>query len=203
MTSIPFSDACERNKSSILEILKQVLPVSGRILEIGSCTGQHLVFFAPEFPGLQWQGSDRAEYRQGLRARIERQGGENILEPIELDVLGRWPEPVFDAVYSANTAHIMSWNAVCAMFAGVEFHLAPGGPFCLYGPFNRQGRFTAESNRNFDHQLRAQSAEMGLRDLDALESLARCHQMTLVKTYPMPANNQLLVFTRIKEPANE
>lgn len=203
MTQLPFSSACERNKIPILEVLQEVFPTQGKILEIGSCSGQHLVFFADYFPGLTWQASDRAEYLGGLAARLKLEGSKNTLEPIELDVLGHWPERVYDAVYSANTAHIMGWDAVCGMFAGLEFHLAPGGPFCLYGPFNMGGRFTANSNEEFDHELRTRSPEMGLRDLEGLESLAQRHQMTLVKKFAMPANNHVLVFRRNEETVNE
>jgi cyclopropane fatty-acyl-phospholipid synthase-like methyltransferase len=203
MKQLPFAEACERNKGPILEILKEVLPSRGRILEIGAGTGQHLVFFAPHFPGLKWQSSDCSENLGGLAARISLEASPNILPPIELDVLGNWPGQLFDAVYSANTAHIMAWHAVCAMFAGLELHLAPGGVFCLYGPFNRNGRFTAASNAEFDRQLRERSSEMGLRDVEALESLAQRHQMILVRQYPMPANNQVLVFRRTEVPGSE
>ena len=196
MRQLPFSDSCERNKEPILDVLKEILPARGRILEIGSCTGQHLVFFAPHFPHMQWQPSDCPEYLEGLFARLEFEGGANTLPPIELDVFGPWPDQVFDAVYSANTAHIMSWDAVCAMFAGLENHLAPGSVFCLYGPFNQAGRFTSESNEVFDRHLRARSAHMGLRDLEALESLAKRHHMHLESQHPLPANNQLLVFRK-------
>ena len=203
MTVIPFSSACERNKLPILTVLKEVLPARGKILEIGSCTGQHLVFFAPHFPGLHWQPSDREENLDGLTARLELEASENVRRPLTLDVLKTWPTQKFDAVYSANTAHIMSWDAVCAMFAGLEKLLIPGGPMCLYGPFNLHGRFSAESNRQFDRDLRERSPEMGLRDVDALESLALSHQMKLVKKYPLPANNELLVFIRKQDPDNE
>ena len=203
MKQLPFAEACERNKGPILEKLRGVLPSCGRILEIGSGTGQHLVFFAPKFPGLQWQPSDCSEHLNGLAARVNREASPNILPPIELDVLGKWPDQLFDAVYSANTVHIMAWNAVCAMFAGLELHLAPGGVFFLYGPFNQDGRFTAASNEEFDHQLRERSPDMGLRDVEALESLAQSQRMTLVRQYPMPANNQVLVFMRIEVPENE
>ena len=118
MTPLPYSESCERNKTPILKVLQQLLPSSGKILEIGSGTGQHIVHFAPYFPVLQWQPSDRDEYLQGLTARVVQEGSPNILPPIKLDVLESWPDRVFDAVYSANTAHIMGWHAVCATFAG-------------------------------------------------------------------------------------
>ena len=197
MTNVlPFSDACERNRKPILEALVDVLPGQGRVLEIGSCTGQHVVFFAPPFPGLRWQPSDRLEYLEGLSARIRQEGGANILEAIELDVMGSWPAARFEAVYSSNTAHIMNWESVCAMFGGVGEVLLPGGVFCLYGPFNEGGRFTSQSNEEFDRSLRARDPDQGIRDLEALESLARDQQMTFERQFRLPANNCLLVFRR-------
>jgi cyclopropane fatty-acyl-phospholipid synthase-like methyltransferase len=195
-----FSESCERNRFPILEVLKQVLPEAGSILEIGSCTGQHIVFFAPEFPNLNWQPSDQEEYLPGLLARIAVEGCDNILPAITLDVLGNWPPRVFDAAYSANTAHIMGWAAVRAMFGGVASHLEAGGVFCLYGPFNRNGEFTSSSNANFDRQLRARNPEMGIRDIRDLASLAERHHMTLERAIPLPANNQVLVFRKSNDP---
>jgi len=196
MIPLPYSESCERNKAPILEVLQQLLPSCGKILEIGSGTGQHIVHFAPHFPVLQWQPSDRDEYLQGLTARVAYEGSPNILPPIKLDVLDEWPDGVFAAAYSANTAHIMGWDAVCATFTGLGAHLGPGGLYCLYGPFNQDGRFTADSNREFDSHLRNRDPQMGLRDLEALESLANRNQMVLHKQFPMPANNQILVFRK-------
>jgi len=194
MSNLPFSEACERNKEPILEALGRIFPTSGRVLEIGSCTGQHLVFFAPSFPELSWQPSDQLDYLEGLSARIRLEGSPNILEAIELDVSKEWPGQLFDAVYSSNTAHIMSWESVCAMFAGVGSCLLPGGVFCLYGPFNEGGRFTTVSNQDFDCSLRARDATQGIRDLEALETLASGQQMKLTQQLRLPANNCLLVF---------
>ncbi len=196
MIPLPCSESCERNKGPILEVLRQLLPSCGRILEIGSGTGQHVVYFASHFPSLQWQPSDRDEYLPGLTARVEQGGSPNILPPIKLDVLEPWPEGLFDAVYSANTAHIMSWDAVCATFAGLGECLISGGLYCLYGPFNQDGHFTADSNRVFDRHLRSRDSEMGLRDLQALEELASLNQMVLQQKFSMPANNQILVFRK-------
>jgi len=197
MTDLPFSDACERNREPILGVLRQVLPQQGQVLEIGSCTGQHVVHFAAALPGLTWQPSDRKEYLAGLSARIEQQAGGNVLSAIELDVTRAWPELRFDAVYSANTAHIMSWDEVCAMFSGTGTVLKTNGVFCLYGPFNRNGQFTSKSNQTFDRSLRNRNPAMGIRDIEALESLGLQHQITLIQQYPLPANNSLLVFQKI------
>ena len=197
---LPFSPACERNRQPILEALRQVLPEHGTVLEIGSGTGQHVVYFAEHLPGLQWQPSDRPEYLSGLRRRLGEEGGPNIRDPIVLDVLEEWPGGLFAAAYSANTAHIMGWPAVVAMFEGVGRRLQPGGVFCLYGPFNENGQFTAPSNAAFDAQLRGQSPEMGLRDIEAIEALAVARGMGLEQRFRMPANNQLLVFCKYADP---
>ena len=196
MYELPHSDACERNKGPILDALMDVLPQAGSILEIGSCTGQHVAFFAPAFPGLTWQPSDRLEYLSGLNARVLQANTPAILRPIELDVLGSWPDQLFDGIYSANTAHIMSWPAVTAMFACVGQVLLPGGVFCLYGPFRTKQGHTATSNEDFDRSLRARDPAMGIRDLEALEKLAQSAQLRLREIRPMPANNLMLVFQR-------
>ncbi len=197
MKDLSFAPASERNKHPILEQLKQWLPVRGRLLEIGSGTGQHAVFFSAAIEGLQWQSSERQSELPGLRARLAREGNERTPPPICLDVLSDpWPDELFQAVYSANTAHIMSWGGVCALFEGVGRVLVPGGPFVLYGPFNVNGRFTAPSNEEFDGRLRSRDAEMGLRDMADLERLASRQAMTLEQKVSMPANNFLLVFRR-------
>jgi SAM-dependent methyltransferase len=195
-TELPFAEACERNKEPILDALLQELPVQGRALEIGSGTGQHLVWFAPRLSGLVWQPSDRKEYLEGLNARLRLENAGNILPVLELDVLDAWPEQQYDVVYSSNTAHIMSWEAVCAMFAGVGERLLPGGVFCLYGPFNVNGEYTAESNAEFDVHLRQRDPDMGLRDIAALDTLAHRHNMMLRGRRQLPANNQLLIFRK-------
>lgn len=193
---LPFAEACERNREPILKALLPRMPKRGIVLEIGSGTGQHVVYFAPRFSGVSWQPSDRREHLPGLHARIRAEGGPTVLPPIELDVVGVWPDRHYAAVYSANTAHIMGWPEVCDMVSGIGRRLEPGGAFFLYGPFNEGGKATAESNAEFDRQLRARNPAMGLRDVEALDGLARQHRMKLAERVAMPANNQLLVFSR-------
>lgn len=194
MDQLPYSEACERNKQPILDVLSTVFPKHGTVLELGSCTGQHLVHFAPAFPGLTWQPSDRQEYLHGLSERVRLEGNDAILSPIELDVRNGWPEQRYDAVFSANTAHIMGWPEVEAMFQGVGRVLVPGGLFCLYGPFREQDGSTARSNEAFDRSLRTRDPAMGLRDLASLEKLAAGSQLQRVDRKHMPANNQMLIF---------
>jgi len=189
-----FAEACERNKQPILEVLQQVLPNSGLVLEIGSGTGQHVVYFAAHLPLLRWQPSEQAGNIAGLQKRLDLQGGTNVLPAIVLDVSAGWPELACQAIISANTAHIMSWQEVICMFRGVCALLQPGGIFCLYGPFNENGQFTAPSNQQFDQNLKARNPLMGLRDVSELEELAESHHLELERKTEMPANNQMLVF---------
>ncbi len=194
---LPFFAACERNKEPILQALQGLLPRHGLVLEIGAGTGQHAVHFAPCFPELHWLPCDRPDYLAGLKARLAIEGTGNILEPRVLDVRELpWPLDRADWVYSANTAHIMNWQAVCAMFRMVGRLLPAAGGFSLYGPFKYRGRHTAGSNRAFDARLRAEAPHMGIRDVLHLSVLADAAGMALSDDIAMPANNRLLVFSR-------
>jgi len=196
--NLSFSSAAERNRQPILDQLQQLIPQPGSVLEIGSGTGQHAVFFAEKLPGLLWQPSDREENLAGLQARFSAQGLKNILPPLKLDVIrDDWPDARFDAAFSANTAHIMHWEAVVAMFTGIAASLVAGARFCLYGPFNVNARFTSQSNANFDAHLRAEDPKMGIRDMAKIENLANLHNISLEQKLVMPANNFILVFKKI------
>lgn len=196
-TGIPYSSAAERNRQPIVDKLRVLIPENASVLEIGSGTGQHAVFFTREMPGILWQPSDREENLAGLEARFAAEDNGNILPPLRLDVLvDDWPDYCYDAAFSANTAHIMPWEAVVAMFEGVASHLESGARFCLYGPFNVNNNFTSQSNAQFDAQLRAADSKMGIRDTAMIESLANIHLMPLERKIAMPANNFILVFKK-------
>src|SRR5690554_356284 len=157
-----YSSAAERNSQPIYEQISQLLPVAGQVLEIGSGTGQHAVYFSQRLAGLRWQPTDRAENLPGLERQFAEAANPRILKPLALDVLhDDWPAGLFDAAYSANTSHIMPWDAVQATFAGLARVLKPAALFCLYGPFNVNGEYTAESNAEFDRALRAGGGGMG------------------------------------------
>lgn len=196
MTDKPFSPACERNREPILAVLAEVFARAHAVLEIGSGTGQHAVYFARELPHLQWYPSDRAEYHAGIDAWRADEGTENLHPPVLLDVnMPQWPAvDGVDAVFSANTAHIMSWHEVCRMLRGVAAMLPDGAPFCLYGPFNRDGEFTSDSNREFHQSLQLRMPHMGLRDIDALREEAGPQGLMLEAVHELPANNLMLVW---------
>jgi SAM-dependent methyltransferase len=193
----PFSEACERNREPILSILVRAFADRSRVLEIGSGTGQHAAYFAPRLAHLVWQPSDRAENLPGIRHWVSDANATNLAAPIELDVDTVWPEVDADAVFTANTCHIMSWRQVGKLFAGAAGLLPPGGVLAVYGPFTYRGRATAQSNARFDAMLRARDPLSGLRELEAVRALAEAHRLALMEDNAMPANNRLLVFHRL------
>ena len=194
----PIAESCEQNKLPILEVLRQEWDMdTGTILEIGSGTGQHAVFFAAYFPQLRWQTSDLPQYHPGIRAWIEEDGPDNVLAPLILDVAAsQWPQTRYEAVFSANTAHIMSWPQVIAMFQGVGKALKIGGKFCLYGPFNYNRRYTSESNARFDQWLKQRDPDSGIRNAEDLIALALSNDMVLINDHEMPVNNRTLVWRK-------
>ncbi|WP_020650721.1 DUF938 domain-containing protein [Solimonas variicoloris] len=198
MNDKPHAPSCERNRDPILAVLREYFADRRRVLEIGSGTGQHAVHFGAALPQLQWQTSERAEAHAGIRAWLDEAALPNVLAPIALQI-GRdpWPAQAYDAVFTANTLHIMAWPEVEQLFAGLGAGvLAPGGRLVVYGPFNEGGRYTSDSNAAFDEWLRARGAQMGLRDLEAVDALARGIGCERLADLAMPANNRSLVWQR-------
>ena len=197
MDDKPYSAACARNRDPILGVLRDAFADRRRVLEIGSGTGQHAVHFAAALPALEWQCSDRAGNLPGIRAWLAEANLSNTPAPLALDVAaGPWPRGPFDAVYSANTLHIMAWNEVEALFAALPALTTDDAALAIYGPFNVDGRPTSESNAAFDASLRARAAHMGLRDIAAVDVLARGAGFALTADVAMPANNRILLWRR-------
>jgi len=197
---LPFSQACENNQAAIFEVLKTALAHSRRLLEIGSGTGQHSVYFAPRLPQLIWQTSDLTENHAGIRAWHAAHGSANLRAPLEFDLAASpWPDSAaaFDAVFTSNTCHIVAWPLVQRMFELTGTHLPKGGVFAIYGPFNYGGRFTSDSNRAFDAWLHERDPASGIRDFEAITALAQEHGMQLQLDQAMPANNRTLVFHKL------
>lgn len=193
----PFADACERNRGPILAVLRLALARARHVLEIGSGTGQHAVYFAEHLPHLTWQTSDLDENHDGINAWIEEAGLANVRPPLMLDVRQpRWPIARTDAIFTANTLHIMDEASVDAFFAGVARVLDDGGVLAVYGPFNYGGRFTSASNAAFDAMLRARGVGSAIRDFEAVDALAGAAGLALERDVAMPANNRMLVWRR-------
>lgn len=193
----PFAESCVQNRAPILKVLKTQLDNRSRLLEVGSGTGQHAVYFAPEFPQLVWQTGDLLEAHPGISAWLDEYRGDNILSPVDLEVCEYdWPQGAYDVVYSANAVHIMSWSSVECLFPGVGRTLEKDGRFILYGPFNYNGDYTSVSNASFDEWLKARDPLSGIRDFEAVNKLAASAGMSLTEDYEMPANNRILVWEK-------
>lgn len=202
----PFSPSCERNREPILEVLRRHLGGARRVLEIGSGTGQHAVHFAAAMPGLTWQTSDDAGNLAGINQWLDDAGLANTPPPFALQAAAEpaphfIPElPVrlqpFDALFTANTLHIMGWAEVQALFASLPGILSQDALVIVYGPFNEAGCFSSESNREFDLNLKSRDPRSGIRDIDAVDALAEAAGLLRVDDVAMPANNRMLVWRR-------
>lgn len=196
MAQKPHSAACERNRGPILEVLRQHFADRRNVLEIGSGTGQHAVHFAASLSHLAWQTSDRLEGHAGIRAWLDEAALPNTPAPLELDVNGAWPAARFDAVFTANTLHIMGWPEVETLFARLPGIMASSFKLAIYGPFNYGGQFTSPSNAQFELTLKSWGPQMGIRDFEAVNALAQGVGLTLLEDRAMPANNRCLVWAR-------
>jgi cyclopropane fatty-acyl-phospholipid synthase-like methyltransferase len=200
----PFSPSCERNRDPILDVLRRHLGGARKVLEIGSGTGQHAVYFAAAMPWLTWQSSDDAGNISGIAQWLVEAGLSNTPPPITLQAATE-PTPhfepelpsqllPFDAVFTANTLHIMGWPEVQALFANLPAILADQALVIAYGPFNQGGNFSSESNREFEGWLKARDARSGIRDLEAVDELASDIGLQRIDDVAMPANNRMLVW---------
>ena len=197
MHNKPFSEACERNSYPILHVIEPLLKGAHHLLEIGSGTGQHAVFFAENLPHLTWHTSDQSINHESILLWLSDSDFANVLPPLALNVLSDpWPQRQFDAIFSANTAHIMPWQAVESMFCGAAKALRQEGVFILYGPFNYHGKFTSTSNQQFEAWLKSQDQAMGIRDFEVVNELASKNGLNLHQDIAMPANNRILVWKK-------
>ncbi|OAI15658.1 MULTISPECIES: DUF938 domain-containing protein [Methylomonas] len=195
MTAKPFSQACENNKDSILQVLKTAFTEPATVWEIGSGTGQHACHFARHLPHLEWQPTDRAEHLPGIALWRDEAGLDNLRPALALDVTDAiWPCNGIDALFSANTLHIMGHAEVEVLFQKLRIHLSPVATACFYGPFNYQGRYTSDSNARFDEWLKQRDPRSGIKDYEWIADLAAAAGLTVTDDVEMPANNRTLVF---------
>ncbi len=196
---IPYSAACDRNKDVILEVIQPHIKNSQTVLEIGSGTAQHAIYFAQNAPHLIWQTSDQKEYLDGIRAQLQNANIDNVRRPYELDVnQTQWikNQQRFDLIYTANTFHIMRWSDVCAFFNGLANVVNENAVLIVYGPFKYNGEFTSASNQAFDQSLRLRECGSAIRDFEAVDELAKQQGFELIKDHSMPANNQCLIWQK-------
>lgn len=197
MNKKPFSQACENNKDPILQVIKDVFTRPVTVWEIGSGTGQHACYFAARLPHLVWQPTDRAGNLPGIKLWLDEASQDNILSPLALDVNdSEWPCRQIDALFTANTLHIMSLADIDVLFQRLAIYLSHDASVCIYGPFNYRGRFTSESNANFEQWLKSRDSQSGIKDFEHVCALAETASLRLIGDHAMPANNRLLVFQK-------
>jgi len=193
----PYSESCDQNKDPILAIISPIFSSHNSVLEIGSGTGQHAVYFAGEMPQLQWYTSDCRSYIEGINLWLEEARLPNIIAPVELNVTtSKWPKIDVDAVFTANSIHIMNWNEVVHFMDGVGKLLGDKGDLVIYGPFNYGGSYTSESNERFDQWLKSRDPKSGIKHFEDMISLADENRLRLISDYSMPANNRILHFRK-------
>ena len=191
----PYSDSSEVNKDPILEVLKDILSTRTRVLEVASGTGQHAVHFGRALPHLIWQPSELADKLPGIQAWLDEAQLPNVLTPLAIDVNDvHWPVVKVDAIFNANTVHIISWPEVERLFAHIARVVEPGGCVCFYGPYNYNGNFTSESNARFDAWLKSRDPNSAVRDFEAVNRLAASLGLELLDDIEMPSNNRILVW---------
>ena len=192
----PQAPATERNREPILSLLRGRFAASRQVLEIGSGSGQHAVYFAAALPWLRWQATDVAAHLPGIQQWLDEAGLTNTPAALELDLRLAWPALQFDAVFSANSLHIMGWPEVQRLFAELGKRMPADGLLTVYGPFNYGGHFTSDGNARFDAMLRAGNPASGLRDFEAVDALAQQAGLVLLDDHAMPANNRCISWQR-------
>lgn len=193
----PYSTACDQNRDPILSVLRELLSDRKTVLEVGTGTGQHAVYFAEKLPHLTWQCSDQAQYHQGIQLWLDESRLPNLLPPLALNVSeGNWPTTQYDALYCANVMHIMSWKNVEDLFRHTAACLNDDGLMICYGPFNFNGQYTSASNAQFDQSLRMRDPLSGIRHFEELQVLAEENGLSFVSDIEMPANNRILLWQK-------
>ena len=196
-SQLPYSEACEKNKTSILEVFQKHIKKQKTLLEIGSGSGQHAVFFAERFPNLVWQSSDIKETLYPLNLRVVKSRLKNLPKALPVNVDNfLWSEDKYDLIFTANSLHIMSESSVRNFFLGIPKVLEDFGLVLIYGPFKYKRQFTTESNAEFDNWLKARDLRSGIRDFETVTFLAKEAGLELIEDASMPANNQLLVYSK-------
>lgn len=197
---VPFSPASDRNKEPILKVLQDYLMMNtGRLLEIGSGTGQHGVYMAPFFPRIKWTMSERTVNFTHLKKVTAEARIPNLTPPLKIEIgVDDVAKFTFDVFYTANTFHIMHWKECKTLIKLAGHRLPENGKFIIYGPFNYDQKFTSPSNEAFDQTLRAHDPQSGLRNFEDVNRAMIKNGFELIKDHEMPANNRTLVYKRLK-----
>lgn len=194
-----FSDSCERNREPILEVLREILPETGLVLEVGCGTGQHAAFFGAELPELRWQPTDRDDRaHRSVRGWARHHDADNVLPPRVFDLFDEPPVDSADALVCINTIHIAPWEATARLFEHASSVLSAAAPLVLYGPFRYEHRPLEPSNVRFDQWLKKRDPRSGIRTYEEVDAIARQHGFEPDGDRAMPANNRT-VWWRLRD----
>ncbi len=195
--------AGNRNRDPILQVFRELLPPNGHVLELASGAGNHINYFAPHFPHLQFQPSDyNADVFETIKQKRAEQGNANVADPIKIDLTApeTWPDPkdrLYDVIFVVNLFQVAPVSIIDGIAQVAARVLTKDGIVAIYGPFKVEGKYTTQSNESFDKEiLAAKVPEWGLKDVKDLENTANKHAIALKKIIDMPANNFILVFGR-------
>lgn len=197
LESKPYSTSCDQNREPILAIIQKLLADKKHVLEIGSGTGQHAVYFAKHMPHLIWQCSDQLAYHEGIKQWLEEAALKNTRPPLALNVsTDHWPDLDIDTVFAANAVHIMSWQNVKDFIKNAGRLLPSQGMLILYGPFNYKHQYTSDSNAQFDDWLKQRDPDSGIRNFEDMLELTQQAGFKIAGDYEMPANNRILSWVK-------
>jgi SAM-dependent methyltransferase len=192
------SAAAVRNRTPLATVLARVLPPTGRVLELGSGTGEHAVHLARLFPALMFQPSDPDPVARASIAAWAREAAlPNLLLPLDHDLrLAGWHGRPADAVLCVNVLHVAPVACVDALCLGAARVLPPRGPLVVAGPFLRRGVPPTGRLARFDAELRAADPALGIREVEALHDAARRHGLEPEAELALPAEGDLLIVLR-------
>jgi len=200
-----FFPATLRNKDSIEDVLTRIIKKNGLILEIGSGSGEHGIFFQKRFPEIIWQTSDPdLLHRKSIISWIDYEElNKKMPQPLDLDVENiPWKIPLklvhsLQGIVSINMIHVAQWTCTIALFKGAGKLLKKGQFLILYGPFKIGNKQTSQSNYFFDNSLKMQNDLWGIRNLEEVTDEAKKNGFFQEDIIRMPANNFSIIYRKV------
>lgn len=203
-----FYPAANRNRQPILNILKKIISTcqTGKCLEIASGSGQHIAFFAPHFPDIEFYPSEESQFLfDSINEHVNSTGLTNVHPARYLDAAnspeswydGQLQRESLDFIYNCNMIHLVPMSTTEGLFRGVNHYLKPHGILITYGAYADNGILTPDSNVQFNRSIQSLNPTHGIRDITLdLIPLAKNYNIVLLEKYDMPANNKLLVWQK-------
>lgn len=193
-----FAPAAARNVDAIVSALAPLLPIKGRVLEVASGTGEHVVRLAKASPNLSWHPTEIAEDRlKSIAAWTAHESCTNIEPPQHFNAItDTWQDGEMEAIYLANLIHLISEEEAEKLVANLASICAPGGRIAIYGPFKRGDGFASQGDEDFDASLRQRNPSIGYKSIEWLDEKFTANDLKQSDQIAMPANNLLTIWSR-------